>query len=153
MGGAPPYTYSTTYLSGTSFTINSASTNAPQFVRPGNPGGGSVSGTYRCTVTDSASQQTTTDFTVTDNRTAALSATSSNVDGNTIVGQTNGLIGRGNISASGGVPPYTYSTAYLSGTSFTISQATLSLTGLATMALARSLAPTDAPLRTQQVSR
>lgn len=69
-GGVSPYTYSTAYVSGTNIPISSgtATTSTPQFFRSGRPPAGTVSGIFRCTVTDSASTVTTTDFTVTDNR-------------------------------------------------------------------------------------
>jgi hypothetical protein len=67
-GGVGPYTYSTTYVSGTSFTINNANTSAPSFVRTGRPGAGTVTGTYQTTVTDSTGHSSSGQYTVTDNR-------------------------------------------------------------------------------------
>jgi hypothetical protein len=66
--GQSPFTYSTVHKSGTSFTISSATTNHPTFIRAGNPTAGSVSGIYTVTVTDATSASVSKDFTVTDNR-------------------------------------------------------------------------------------
>lgn len=67
-GGQSPFTYSTVYKSGASFTISNATTSHPQFNRAGNPPGGTVSGTYTATVTDATSASVSKDFTVTDSR-------------------------------------------------------------------------------------
>jgi hypothetical protein len=66
--GQSPFTYSTVYKSGASFTITNATTNHPQFNRPGDPGAGTVSGTYTATVTDATGASVSKDFTVTDAR-------------------------------------------------------------------------------------
>lgn len=67
-GGQSPFTYSTVYKFGASFTISNATTSHPQFNRPGNPGSGIVSGTYTATVTDATGASVSKDFTVTDER-------------------------------------------------------------------------------------
>ncbi len=52
-GGTPPYTYAWTFVSGTSFTLTSASSANTSFIRAGNPPQGSAaSAVYRITVTD-----------------------------------------------------------------------------------------------------
>lgn len=67
-GGSSPFTYSTVYKSGTSFTLSNASTASPRFNRAGNPPAGTVSGTYTATVTDATGASASKDFTVTDDR-------------------------------------------------------------------------------------
>jgi hypothetical protein len=66
--GIPPYTYLTSYVSGASYTLSLATTTAPQFNRPGNPGPGTTSANYKCVVTDSTAATLTLNFTVTDVR-------------------------------------------------------------------------------------
>jgi hypothetical protein len=66
--GLPPYTYLTSFVSGTTFGLSAQTTNAPQFVRSGNPGPGTVVGNYQCVVTDATLATITFPFTVTDNR-------------------------------------------------------------------------------------
>jgi len=66
--GLPPYTYLTSFVSGTTFGLSAQTTNAPQFVRSGNPGPGLVTGNYQCVVTDATLATITFPFTVTDNR-------------------------------------------------------------------------------------
>lgn len=67
--GQPPYTYLTSFVSGSVFGLSSQTTTSPQFVRSGNPGPGTVVGNYQCVVTDATSATLTLPFTVTDNRT------------------------------------------------------------------------------------
>lgn len=56
-GGSPPYSYAWSYVSGTTATVNSATSAATTFTRTGNTGltQTTYSGVYRCTVTDSLS--------------------------------------------------------------------------------------------------
>lgn len=68
-GGTPPYTYSTVFKSGSSFTLSNASGQGPSFTRAGNPPAGSTVGVYTATANDSAGGSISQDFTVTDNRT------------------------------------------------------------------------------------
>jgi len=67
-GGQSPFTYSTVFKSGTSFTISNATTASPRFNRAGNPPAGTVSGTFTATVTDATGASVSKDFTVTDYR-------------------------------------------------------------------------------------
>lgn len=66
--GIPPYTYLTTLVSGSSFTIGSPTTQFPEFRRPGNPLAVPASGVYNAAVTDSTATTVNKQFTVTDNR-------------------------------------------------------------------------------------
>lgn len=67
-GGAAPYTYAWSYLSGVTATVNSATSATTTFSRTvfiDNPGQTiNRTGVYRCTVTDSTSQTATADVTV-----------------------------------------------------------------------------------------
>jgi len=67
--GIPPYTYLTSFVSGSTFGLSAQTTNAPSFLRSGNPGPGTVVGNYQCVVTDATLATITLPFTVTDNRT------------------------------------------------------------------------------------
>lgn len=67
--GTPPYTYLTSFVSGSTFGLSAQTTNAPSFVRSGNPGPGTVVGNYQCVITDATLATLTKTFTVTDNRT------------------------------------------------------------------------------------
>lgn len=108
--GTAPYTYSTTFVSGTTLGITDATAAQPTFYRPGNPGDGTVSAVYQVTVTDSAGATATAQFTVTDARVApvqsTLRVTASNVSGSTSVGTSDEVFAFPNVSVSGGVPPY-----------------------------------------------
>ncbi len=54
-GGSPPYTYAWSYVSGTTATVNAATSATTTFTRTGTTGygGNTLSGYYKCTVTDS----------------------------------------------------------------------------------------------------
>jgi hypothetical protein len=54
-GGSPPYTYAWSYVSGTTATVNSATSATTTFTRTGTTDllGNTLSGYYKCTVTDS----------------------------------------------------------------------------------------------------
>lgn len=67
-GGQSPFTYSTVYKSGASFTISNSAGAGPGFSRAGNPPAGTQSGTFTATVTDATGASVSKDFTVTDTR-------------------------------------------------------------------------------------
>jgi len=67
-GGQAPFSYAWTNTGGTSFSISSPSSAGTSFIRAGRPPAGSVSGTYRCTVTDGTGATAVANITVTDNR-------------------------------------------------------------------------------------
>jgi hypothetical protein len=54
-GGSPPYTYAWSYVSGTTATVDAATSATTTFTRTGTTGfgGNTLSGYYKCTVTDS----------------------------------------------------------------------------------------------------
>ncbi len=62
-GGAAPYTYAWTYVSGQSYTINSPSSASTTFTTSISAGV-LKSGVYRCTVTDARSASVQVDITV-----------------------------------------------------------------------------------------
>lgn len=62
-GGTPGYTYAWTYVSGSSYTINSPSSAATTFTTTVSVGS-SKTGTYRCTVTDGVGGTAYFDITV-----------------------------------------------------------------------------------------
>ena len=66
--GQPPYTYLTSFVSGSNFGINNATTTGPTFIRSGRPPAGSASGNFQTLVTDATGATITLPFTVTDNR-------------------------------------------------------------------------------------
>lgn len=66
--GQPPFTYSTVYKSGASFTVSNATNAGPGFSRAGNPPAGTQSGIFTATVTDATGASVSKDFTVTDTR-------------------------------------------------------------------------------------
>lgn len=67
-GGLAPFTYSITYVSGTSYTIVAPTSATTSFKRPGNPAPSDVFGTYRATVTDATSATAFANFSVEDSR-------------------------------------------------------------------------------------
>jgi hypothetical protein len=62
-GGVPPYTYSWTHISGSTAVVSNPTSNSTQFSR-GQTVPSSLSGVYRCTVTDSNSATATKDVVV-----------------------------------------------------------------------------------------
>ena len=60
-GGLPPYSYSWTYVSGSSFTINSPSSSSTTWTNF-MVGVQDLTGTYRCTITDQQGISIHTDF-------------------------------------------------------------------------------------------
>lgn len=65
-GGAPPFTYNTVHVSGTTFTLINPTAQNPQFYQPGRPPGPAIiTGTYQSTVTDSTGATAPATFTVT----------------------------------------------------------------------------------------
>lgn len=108
--GTAPYTYSTTFVSGTTLGITSATVSPPAFYRPGNPGNSTVSAVYKMTVTDSLGASVEAQFTVTDNRVATVAPTvkvvAHDVVGSSSVGNNNEVFAFPDVDVSGGRPPY-----------------------------------------------
>ena len=135
-GGAAPYTYSWSLVSGTSFTVNSASSATTSFSKTaaGSSGGTTYSATYRCTITDFYGYTATVDAAVSTTHTDTYTSLSVSADGSAVGScsytppTTNCAAGTNtvNVSVSGGLAPYTYSWSYLSGTSATQNQSSTS---------------------------
>lgn len=128
VGGTSPYTYSWARNSGsTSISANSTTAATTTFTGTSLASGSTYTAVFRCTVTDNVAATTTVDVTVSITRvamSATVSPTSLNKSG-TIASQTTGSA---TVSVTGGVSPYTYSWALLSGDSFTINSPTSSST-------------------------
>lgn len=108
--GAAPYTYNTTFVSGTTLGITDPTVSPPAFYRPGNPGDSTVSAVYKITVTDALSASTEVQFTVTDQRVAPVAPTvkivARDVSGSSSAGTNNEVFALPDIDVSGGTPPY-----------------------------------------------
>lgn len=66
--GTAPYTFSTIFVSGASFTISGTSSQTPSFHRAGNPPATFANGYYQTTVTDATGATISKQFQVVDDR-------------------------------------------------------------------------------------
>lgn len=127
-GGTSPYTYAWTRISGsTSITANTASAASTTFTGASLASGTTYSAVFRCTVTDNVAATKTVDVNVEVIRlamTASASPTSLYKTGPTSSQTTASTT----VTPSGGVSPYTYSWALLSGDSMTINSPTAATT-------------------------
>jgi hypothetical protein len=115
-GGLGPYTYSWGWISGgAGITIGSPTSATTNFTAGSLASGQTVSGTARCTVTDSFGQTATADVTVSLSRASAVSATASPTIESTSSNATTQTTGTTSVSASGGSAPYTYAWTWQSG--------------------------------------
>lgn len=136
-GGTAPYTYAWTKLSGGSVTITSPTAATTTFSATGMLTGESRTAYFNCTVTDTATD-TVTSATVTVSflRAAALSVSTNNRTASGTSSTINTNYPSSGVSVSGGVTPYTYSWAKVSGDAITVTNETtatptFSATGLA----------------------
>lgn len=134
-GGTPGYTYAWTKLSGGTISITSSSSASTTFSATGLTSGESRTAIFRCTVTDSVAGTATCDVTVTITR-SAFSASASPTSLSATGTGTSVTTASATVTPAGGVAPYSYSWAKVSGgtitaTSPTSASSTFSATGLA----------------------
>jgi len=119
-GGTAPYTYSWVRTSGsTSIAADSASSATTTFTGSSLASGSTYSAVFTCTVTDAVAATKTAVVSVEITRvamTASASPTTLSKTGTTATLTTASTT----VTASGGTTPYTYSWAFVSGDSFTI---------------------------------
>lgn len=108
-GGAAPYTYAWTWesLNG-EILINSSSAATTSFTAGSIAVGQTMTGTAKCTVTDSFGQTATCTVAVNISRAAAVAATASPASWTTSSSATTQTTGSSTVTATGGVSPYTY---------------------------------------------
>lgn len=127
-GGTSPYTYSWARNSGsTLISADSASAATTTFTGTTLASGSTYTAVFRCTVTDNVAATTTVDVTVSITRTAMTATVSptSLYKSGLAADQTTASA---TVSVTGGVSPYTYSWAKLSGDTFTINSSTSATT-------------------------
>jgi len=119
-GGTAPYTYSWVRTSGsTSITATSSTAATTTFTGSSLASGSTYSAVFTCTVTDAAAATKTAVVSVEITRvamTASASPTTLSKTGSDATLTTASTT----VTASGGTTPYTYSWAFVSGDSFTI---------------------------------
>lgn len=134
-GGTTPYTYAWTRISGsTSISATSATSATTTFTGTSLASGTTYSAVFRCTITDNVAATKTVDVNVEIIRqgmTASASPTSIYKVGPTASQTTTSTT----VTPAGGVSPYTYSWAFVSGDTLTITSptaatTTFSITGL-----------------------
>ena len=113
-GGTPGYTYAWTKVSGDSITVVSAATAATTFQATSVTTGETRTAIFRCTATDAAAATATVDVTVTITA-AAMSVTLSPTTLNKFTASSSATTNTTTATASGGVAPYTYAWAKVSG--------------------------------------
>lgn len=128
--GQAPYTYAWNYVSGTSATVNSPTSNTTTFSRnlSGSSGGTVYTGYYTCTVTDARSNTyTTVNLTVSTTHTDTYVALSASKSGDasgtcshTISGSCSVTTNSVTVTASNGLAPYTYAWSFVSGITATV---------------------------------
>lgn len=137
VGGTGPYTYAWTKLSGGAVTINSPAAATTTFTAATMDIGESRTAYFLCTVTDAATDTVTTaTVTVTFLRAQALSVSLDNRTRSGTASTLSTTYPASSTDVAGGVPPYSYSWAKVSGDAITIADETtdtptFSATGLA----------------------
>lgn len=119
-GGTPGYTYSWVRTSGsTSISADSASAATTTFTGSSLASGSTYSAVFTCTVTDAAAATKTAIVSVEITRVAMTASASPTTLSRTGSAATLTTVST-TVTASGGTTPYTYSWAFVSGDSFTI---------------------------------
>ena len=130
VGGTSPYTYAWTRISGSSsISATSASAATTTFTGSSLVSGTTYDAVFRCTVTDSAGTPAvkTVDVTVRIIR-ASMTATASPASLYKIGAAASQTTSSTTVSVSGGVSPYTYSWAKVSGDTLTVNSPTAATT-------------------------
>lgn len=132
-GGGAPYTFVWTWQSGgAGIGIDSPNTGATTFTGIGIPQDSSFSGVALCTMTDRYGQVTTCTVPVEITRASAIVAAISNPSLTVTAGSSSETTGTTTASATGGVPPYSFSWGMQSGAGISVNSpasATTSFTG------------------------
>lgn len=134
-GGTSPYTYSWTRISGsTAIAVNSATAATTTFTGSSLASGTTYSAVFRCTVTDNVAATKTVDVNVEVTR-VAMTASASPTSLYKVGPTSSQTTASTTVTPTGGVSPYTYSWALLTGDTLTITSptaasTTFSVTGL-----------------------
>lgn len=134
-GGTSPYTYAWTRQSGsTAISADSASSATTTFTGTSLASGSTYDAVFRCTVTDDASATAYADVSVSISR-VGFTASASPATLSKVVAVSSATTNSTTVTPSGGVSPYTYSWALLSGDTLTVNSptsatTTFSVTGL-----------------------
>lgn len=152
IAGVGPFTYSWSHVGGTAATANSSTSATTTFTRTAaapsvNQTSNNYSGTMRCTVTDTGNGNyaTSIDVTVSTTHTYAIHTLSKSGDayGSDQTGTPGGNVtvttDTVTITPSGGVGPYTYSWAYVSGSTFTVNSPSSAATSFTKTAAAPTI--------------
>lgn len=124
-GGTAPYSYAWTKLSGGAVTANSPAAATTTFTAASMGIGESRTAYFLCTVTDAATDTVTTaTVTVSFLRAQALSVSVRDRSNSGTAGTVNLSYPSAFVDVSGGVAPYTYSWAKVSGDAITVADAT-----------------------------
>lgn len=136
-GGTPGYTYAWTKVSGDSITAVSAATAATTFQATSVTTGETRTAIFRCTVTDGAAATATVDVTVAINA-ATMAVSLSPTYLNKFTTSSSATTATTTATVSGGVAPFTYAWAKVSGDAITATAPTSDTTAFTTSGLATS---------------
>ena len=127
-GGTSPYTYAWTRQSGsTDISADSASSATTTFTGTNLASGSTYDAVFRCTVTDDASATVSADVSVSITR-LGFTASASPATLSKRVAVSTATTNSTTVTPSGGVSPYTYSWALLSGDTLTVNSPTSATT-------------------------